>query len=554
VNPTQRDPAIVIPAFIRQVRVRLTRQRALVILAWTAVGVAAAMLALAIVSWTTGATPGLWRYAAVVAAGGLLAGLIVWLRRPSAAAAAVFADRHFRFRDALVAARHFLTRQPQDGWRTLQLQWAARATAHADVADIRAAVPWRLWTAAGALLAVAITLELAPPSAAAQQRAAERMATQERTSALNLALEKAVEELLETADETEAALLEPNALRQLVAQLQEQGDVAEAMRQYARLEQQLVQQLERLDRRADAKLLAKVGTELQEDPVNAELGQRLRQGKLQAAAAELEQLKLQPADAAANARAARQRLEQAAQRMGDAVRRQASAARTPANRAATDSVDATDSNDARHAEKLDPHRRPADSEDLREQIRELERLVKPCDGRSSDCRQGRCQSGSCQQKSGAQRQAAQQQTNRQLDQMARSWRHLAAARRMQQRLGQLRQQLSQCQSYLAGASERPFQSTGQQAGVGADQRENLTQDPNHGQPTLLRGIEGTGPSESTIETAATGDGVSGRTARPQDRDFTRQLESFVAREDIPPRVKSGVKRYFEGIHGNEEAE
>jgi len=35
------------------------------------------------------------------------------------------------------------------------------------------------------------------------------------------------------------------------------------------------------------------------------------------------------------------------------------------------------------------------------------------------------------------------------------------------------------------------------------------------------------------------------------REFKRQFESFVEREDVPEDLKTGVKNYFTKIHDNE---
>jgi len=70
----------------------------------------------------------------------------------------------------------------------------------------------------------------------------------------------------------------------------------------------------------------------------------------------------------------------------------------------------------------------------------------------------------------------------------------------------------------------------------------------NGQTTQLRGIKGAGQSFTSIETADEGSGVAARRAADRQHTFQRQLESFVAREDVPDEVKDGVKHYFEVIH------
>jgi hypothetical protein len=78
-----------------------------------------------------------------------------------------------------------------------------------------------------------------------------------------------------------------------------------------------------------------------------------------------------------------------------------------------------------------------------------------------------------------------------------------------------------------------------------DERDELV---DNGQTQQLKGIKGTGESLTTTESAESGSGTSTRKGDARQRAFQRQFESFVAREDVPDQVKSGVKRYFEVIH------
>jgi hypothetical protein len=78
-----------------------------------------------------------------------------------------------------------------------------------------------------------------------------------------------------------------------------------------------------------------------------------------------------------------------------------------------------------------------------------------------------------------------------------------------------------------------------------DERDELV---DNGQTQQLKGIKGTGESLTTTESAESGSGTSTRKGDARQRAFQRQFESFVAREDVPEQVKSGVKRYFEVIH------
>ena len=76
---------------------------------------------------------------------------------------------------------------------------------------------------------------------------------------------------------------------------------------------------------------------------------------------------------------------------------------------------------------------------------------------------------------------------------------------------------------------------------------------------LLEGVPGLGKTALvntcllyTSDAADDGDGTATRRSDAKQRDFKRQFESFVDREDIPEDLKNGVKEYFTNIHQVEE--
>ncbi|MFC4992425.1 hypothetical protein [Rubritalea tangerina] len=71
---------------------------------------------------------------------------------------------------------------------------------------------------------------------------------------------------------------------------------------------------------------------------------------------------------------------------------------------------------------------------------------------------------------------------------------------------------------------------------------------NNGALEQLSGQKGGGPSLSKIEEAESGSGVSGNYTTKKAQDFSRQMESFVERDDVPEELKSGVREYFKRIH------
>jgi len=112
----------------------------------------------------------------------------------------------------------------------------------------------------------------------------------------------------------------------------------------------------------------------------------------------------------------------------------------------------------------------------------------------------------------------------------------------------LSKKCAQCQSGTMNIeSDR---KGGKKAGEGSDDaiREQRDEQADNGQNTKLKGLKGKGPSLTQVQAADDGDGVATRGAEAKQREFERQFESFVDREDIPEDLKNGVKEYFTNIH------
>ena len=102
----------------------------------------------------------------------------------------------------------------------------------------------------------------------------------------------------------------------------------------------------------------------------------------------------------------------------------------------------------------------------------------------------------------------------------------------------------------AQGMSRSKQPGGKKAGKddGTRERSETDKRKDNGNNTKLKGIKGSGPSITQLQAADDGDGTTRRKSSAKQRDFKRQFESFVEREDIPEDLKSGVKEYFTKIH------
>ena len=93
-------------------------------------------------------------------------------------------------------------------------------------------------------------------------------------------------------------------------------------------------------------------------------------------------------------------------------------------------------------------------------------------------------------------------------------------------------------------------ANGLKPGTGSVQsnRDNFDELPNQGNLEQLTGQKGSGPSLSKVEEAESGSGVSSNRTTRTAKEFSRQMESFIERDDVPEELKIGVREYFKTIH------
>ena len=132
-----------------------------------------------------------------------------------------------------------------------------------------------------------------------------------------------------------------------------------------------------------------------------------------------------------------------------------------------------------------------------------------------------------------------------MDDLGDRMRRMAGRRNARSNIKKLSKRVAAAQS-----NSRSKQPGGTKAGKGDGSRERAETDKrkDNGNNTKLKGIKGSGPSISQLQAADDGDGTTRRKSTAKQRDFKRQFESFVEREDIPEDLKSGVKEYFTKIH------
>ena len=525
-----------IEEFAAAVRRQVNRHRLWTTLIWAVALGAAALVVVGLCYTLQGyAVPVGW--IVCVAAVTFASAVVGWaLRRFNAERASHYADRFFRLQDSVTSYRHFSAQDRHDGYYALQARQTTERVVDLDPRKISYRIPRRVVTLAVGLVAIAVFLGMRGPSDEVQQRRLQEKLTQEETTAINEELVELVEVLRKSAtDAKEEELLDPDKLRRWVDDLKSTRHQKEALRQYARLERKLNQARLALNRRKDEQLLERAAEELKKSPETKSLAEKLQQKKYDKAADQLKQMKPQFKKSPDNKHLEKRRrdlarLKAMSQHLVTAARSSNSAASNSASQSGN-GRDGTESGGSELAETIDG---------LAEAVDELDELLeKAC--RLKECEAEllgefqRCQQGVCDQ----------------LDELGESLKRLAIYRRADRKLRKLSRACSKCQGGLC-SSQGP-DAGGKKAGWGSNtaRREETDELIDNGQTTQLKGIKGRGPSLVTVETADSGSGVSTRRAKDAQREFERQFESFVQREDVPEQVKQGVKRYFRIIHQDE---
>lgn len=548
-----------IDRFVSALRRRLNRFRFFDLLIRLVLVTGAGLFAVSLAYVGKGyAVPKVWHLG--VAVGLPLALFLVWRwTRRNDEDAARFADRHFGLKDAVSSHRHFRRERRSGEVYDLQARETAALVEGLDLEKVSYSFPRRLASATFVLALVCGLLAFKAPSPEVVERLRVAEETERKTEEINEFLQTLAEELEETDD---PKALDPKELKEWVAAVKETGDRNEALRQYAELERKMQEAARRLDQRREEHLLAKAGEELQkaEEQEPRALGRKLSEKKLREAADDLAKLSPKEADPEKldERRKELAKLKSAAQRMAAAAADASRSASSGSSGKGADAAKASASSGkggkgAAEGQGGAGKGGSGGEDGLEELLSKLDQSVSTLDESLAAASREKSAQGQCSSKTLGQCQSNRDDVLSNLKKLSDSLCRSAARSECRSKLLSMCQKLGQCQGYL-GESKFPSLSEclGQGKGIGNGSVESRREGGDTlaatGQTSQLQGIKGQGPSETTVEAADDGDGVSSRRQSSGEREFRQQVESFVLREDVPDDVKEGVKVYFERIH------
>ncbi len=478
----------------------------------------------------------------------VLAGAAWCIRRTSQARAARAADDHFGLKDSLTSYLGFSKEHREGELYALQAAQTAGRVENLNAQSMTLAWPKRALALSAVLLAACVVMGFRKASPVVMDRLATEAETSRKTDEINKELEKEIEELLKTATEEEKELLKPDEWRKWVKELRETKDQKEAMRQYAELERRLQEAAKKLNQREQEQLLAKAAEELKQDAEHREIARKLEEKNYREAAEDLKKLAMKSdVKKPDEARKELARLKSASQRMATAARNfQQRTGKQGSNASKPSSSKNSSSNNNGQQSQQNPAEGQEGSESSSSMDMQMTALSDALDSYDKSLEQNPNLS-QCQNK--------QNQCNSQLQKLCQSMCNSAAKRDLQKKLACLSQCASKCQGYLGNKQCQSLaaclspKTGGKKAGWGSvESRRNeseLSQD--NGSRDQLEGIKGQGPSNTSIESADNGTGTKTIQVKAAEREWRRQMESFIQREDVPSEVKEGVKEYFKGI-------
>ena len=535
--------------FVSKVNQRLNRYRIRDAIIGAALIGGAVMLVVALAYVLSGyRVPVVW-YPCIL--GAALLGAAIWaiVTRSSTNQAASYADQFFGLKDAISSYLGFAQTGKQGGFYDLQAAQTETMVKDKSVEKIVRPPNWYGISIGLILVAISVSLGFKATSPEIVKRMEQEQQTLAMTIEVNEEIKELVEELQKSADDPhEKKLLKPDELRQWVNELKETTDLHEAKRQYSKMELQLNRVAEALRQRKEEELLDKAAEELNKDLESIELSKDLKHKKYKQAADEFENFKptekIKDLGKLSEARKEMAKLKAVAKRMATAARKTQGAGKGQNQQ--SENEDGQES-DGELSESDDSEGEEWDGEegDLSDAIQELEDAVDNYDETLEEIEMYDDPYGEEPEWSEEELDEANRAVRSKMDDLSRRMRRMGSRRNARSKLKKLSKRVAQAQGM-----SRSKQPGGKKAGKedGTRERSETDERKDNGNNTKLKGIKGSGPSITQLQAADDGDGTTRRKSAAKQRDFKRQFESFVEREDIPEDLKSGVKEYFTKIH------
>ncbi len=524
-----------IQKFLTEVTRRLNRGLAWRIAGWAALITGLVLLAHAIIYRLNGMEVP-WGGALMISFYALAIGAGVWLiRLRNSGESALIADQQLDLKDSLTTAMEF--EENESEVHQLQLKQTEKLLNEKKAKDLPIVLPTRSLAAGGILAAIALGLGFLPNSDAVQARLDRESLTEDRSEEIMTELQKYVEEFIENMDDDEKEVLNPDELKKWVKDLKKTKNQEEAMKQLARFEEKVSEAMANMEARKDEEAMKAAAAELaKSDQAKArQLGKKLDLKEFKMAEEDLKKMaeaaklkdpkKMDPKELKKKLEELK-KLREVTKRMANAARKRGAGQQKKLGNANGQMAPGNGGDMGQLMDAMD-----ADAKGL------LGEIAK------KNWQKGDWDKGMKFEKN----------FNKNLKQFNKNLRKMHGKNLAKRRLADLRAQLNKAQRFANGQAQMlglAQMPGGLKPGVGTDKSKRKERDdsPEVENVASLEGQKGSGPSITAVEEADTGTGISSRSGETKKREFRRQMESFVRRDDVPEDVKMGVKEYFERVH------
>ena len=458
-------------------------------------------------SGITSSLIGLWRYRK---------------NKTSLETAASTADSFFDLKNGLISFLHL--RKAGGAMADGQELWIQEKIRTCDPLTVPFRYSKRLAIFAGILFFGAMSFSLIPTSEGVKVLQEEQSMTITRSKEAVEKIQKVVEEMDRDLSEEERVNLNIDDLKKQVDSLQPSQDRKEVTRQFAKLEERTREMSKSLKQAEDEQTLKRAVAELKKslNTETKELGDMLSRNDMSKANKKLDALipKAQPE------KLTKKDIEHAKQKLNklrEVTKRLANA-----------------------SEQSTPNEKKSS---LRETMKALDQSAKKMEQNLKEQELAQMRQEQTKSKNYNQN---QEQLRNHMNGLQKKLGQLKGKKSGQKRLQGLAKSLAKSQRFVNGQSDSLFlkPANGLKPGSAVLEKkkplgEELLVKGNESQ---LSGQQGQGPSDTKVEEAQSGTGVSSKIDRVTSQSMERQLESFVQRDDVPEQLKQGVKEYFKTIH------
>ena len=484
--------------FISRVRRRLNVMSALWLLpyAWLELNVIAMSAALYWILYGLKAPLLIIPFTAVTVT--LISGLIWFLKLSSLRDAAIFGDRFFDLRDALVSE---LELSGNDAFNELRREQTTARCRQLDVSTIKFKSSSALWLAGLPIFLLNIWIFQIDESPYVTAGRAREKAIEVRSGQVNKRLRDKLKNLTVELDEKQKDELNKAGVYKSIDKLKPSKELKKSLMQLADLEQRLQRLHDGIQPDPDLQeALKKFAAELKRSSAMQELGKMLATGKNAQSAAEFKKMKVGKATG---------------QKLRDKLKKLLEL-------------------------KAASKRMPDDNSELIKNLSELSKSVSELEkesANSKDSELSKCESCG--------------KVDDDLDKLAKLLKEQAARDGFKKKLAAMLQAAVDAQGNMLSNKMGPGGGkSGQGAGSAAQgNMDNKDKTGKSGYMSKLTGRKNsTGPGAKNTMDASLGQGVSRRETSDADRNFKYQLEEFFVRDDVPADMKNGVKKYFSELH------